>query len=77
MMKILMNKANLKANHVLKTTKKVMADTSGEGFIDSAVKILISVVIGALLLAGLYALFADLILPELSQRITDMFNFTN
>lgn len=77
MMKILMNKANLKANHVLKTTKKAMADTSGEGFIDSAVKILISVVIGALLLAGLYALFADLILPELSQRITDMFNFTN
>lgn len=42
-----------------------------------AVKILISVVIGALLLAGLYALFADLILSELSQRITDMFNFTN
>ncbi|MBN4051076.1 hypothetical protein JYU11_01295 [bacterium AH-315-G05] len=42
-----------------------------------AVKILISVVVGALLLAGLYALFADLILPTLTQRITDMFNFTN
>ncbi len=76
-MRLLKNKANSKVNHVLKTAKKVMANTSGEGFIDSAVKILISVVIGALLLAGLYALFADLILPELTQRITDMFNFTN
>ena len=41
-----------------------------------AVKILISIVIGALLLAGLYALFGDVILPTLRQRIQDMFNFS-
>ena len=40
-----------------------------------AVKILISIVIGALLLAGLYALFGDVILPTLQERIEDMFNF--
>lgn len=40
-----------------------------------AVKILISVVIGALLLAGLYALFGDMIMPELRDRIQDMFNY--
>ena len=40
-----------------------------------AIKILFSVVIGALLLAGLYALFGDVILPTLTQRIKDMFNF--
>ncbi|MCD5415278.1 MAG: DUF6133 family protein, partial [Clostridiales bacterium] len=126
MMKILMNKANLKANHVLKTTKKVMADTSGEGFIDSAVfsvlhcydrittirkrvnnsmikgefkadklikksrailtdqrgegtiqqaiSILISVVLGSLLLMGLYSLFENIILPTLQNKIIDMFN---
>ena len=39
------------------------------------VKILISVVIGALLLAGLYSLFGDVILPTLKQRIQEMFNF--
>jgi len=40
-----------------------------------AVKILISVVIGALLLAGLYALIGDTVLPELQQRISDMFEY--
>lgn len=40
-----------------------------------AVKILIVVVIGALLLGGLYTLFGDVILPTLTQRIKDMFDF--
>lgn len=38
-------------------------------------KILISVVVGALLLAGLYMLFQDTILPELSKRITELFDY--
>lgn len=46
-----------------------------EGFVDSAIKILIAVVIGALLLAGLYALFGNTILPTVTQRIKDMFNY--
>lgn len=46
-----------------------------EGFVDTAIKILIAVVIGALLLAGLYALFGNTILPTLTQRIKDMFNY--
>ena len=46
---------------------------SGEGYI--AVKILIAVVLGALLLAGLYALFGDVVMPTLNQRIKDMFNY--
>ena len=54
---------------------KVLNDNNGEGFVDTAVKILMSVVIGALVLAGLYMLFKDTVLPELSRRITEMFNF--
>jgi hypothetical protein len=46
-----------------------------EGFVDSAIKILIAVVIGALLLAGLYALFGNTILPTVTQRIKEMFNY--
>ena len=42
-----------------------------------AIKILIAVVIGALILAGLYALFGETILPTLKQRIMDMFNYGN
>ena len=48
---------------------------SGEGYIDTAVKILIAVVLGALLLAGLYAMFGDVVMPTLNQRIKDMFNY--
>lgn len=55
--------------------KMILNDQSGEGFIDTALKILISVVIGALLLAGLYALFQDTILPELTNRIKDLFDY--
>ncbi len=47
----------------------------GENFVDSGVKILIAVVIGALLLGGLYALFGDTILPTLTNKVKQMFNF--
>ena len=46
-----------------------------ENFVDSGIKILIAVVIGALLLGGLYALFGDTILPTLTSKVTEMFNF--
>lgn len=50
-------------------------DKAGESYVDTGVKILIAVVIGALLLAGLYALFGDVVMPTLEQRITEMFNY--
>jgi hypothetical protein len=55
--------------------KAALVDRHGEGFIDTAIKILMAVVIGALILAGLYALFGDTILPTLTQRIKEMFNY--
>ena len=53
----------------------VVSSNSGEGYIDTAVQILIAVVLGALLLAGLYALFGDVVMPTLTQRIKDMFDY--
>lgn len=53
----------------------IIAQKSGEGFVDTALKILISVVVGALLLAGLYLLFNDTILPELTTRIKELFDY--
>lgn len=55
--------------------RRKMAERSGEGYVDTAVKILIAVVLGALLLAGLYALFKDTVLPTLVNRIQQMFNY--
>ena len=52
-----------------------VANTRAEGYVDSGVKILIAVVIGALLLSGLYALFNTTIMPTVTTKITDLFNF--
>ena len=52
-----------------------VSNHKAEGYVDSGVKILIAVVIGALLLAGLYALFGDVIMPTVEDKITDLFNF--
>jgi len=56
-------------------TKAVLACNRAEGFVDTAVKILMAVVIGALVLAGLYLLFNSVILPNLNSRIQEMFNY--
>ncbi len=74
-MKKLFKRAQMKVADLAVRSGAILRDKSGEGFVDSAVKILISVVIGALLLAGLYALFGDVILPTLEERIIDMFDF--
>ena len=57
-------------------SRRALANNAGEGYVDTAIKILMAVVIGALVLAGLYALFGQTVLPTLVQRITDMFNYT-
>ena len=74
-MKKLFKRAQMKVTDLAVRSGVILRDKRGEGFVDSAVKILISVVIGALLLAGLYALFGDVILPTLEERIIDMFDF--
>lgn len=53
----------------------IVCNTRAENFVDSGIKILIAVVIGALLLSGLYALFGDTIMPTVTQKVQEMFNF--
>lgn len=74
-MKNLMLKTQIKAMDKVNKVREILRSKSGEGFVDTAVKILMSVVIGALVLAGLYLLFKDTILPTLTQRIKAMFDF--
>lgn len=74
MRKIVTKVKNQIAGKVL-MAKAILRSQGGENFVDSAIKILISVVLGALLLAGLYALFGNTVLPILTQRIKDMFNY--
>ena len=72
-MRNMMKKAAQNVKAVAVRAGMLMKDTKGENYVDTAVKILIAVVLGALLLAGLYALFGDVVMPTLTQRIQDMF----
>ncbi len=54
-----------------------LKDNSGQGTVDTAIIVLISVVLGALTLAGLYMLMDDTVLPTLTQKIQEMFNYSN
>lgn len=74
-MRKMMEKAAGGMKTAVKRTATLMRDTRGENYVDTAVKILIAVVLGALLLAGLYTLFGDVVMPTLTQRIQEMFNY--
>ena len=60
---------------IVTAAKAALTNKMAEGFVDSGVKILISIVIGALLLGGLYVLFGDTILPTLTTKVTGLFNY--
>lgn len=74
-MKKLINSIRNKFNKAVISAKTSIESTSGEGYIDTGVKIIIGVVIGGVILAGLYALFNTTIIPTLTTKIGEMFNY--
>lgn len=74
-MKKLINSIKNKINRTIISAKTTIESTSGEGYIDTGVKIIIGVVIGGVILAGLYALFNTTIIPTLTSKIQGMFNY--
>ena len=53
--------------------KLMLENKRADGYIDTAVKMIIAVVIGALLLGGMYQLFNNAVLPGMAEHIQDMF----
>lgn len=72
-MRKIRNRMNKMAGKILALVK----DNRGQGALDTAVVVLISIVLGALILAGLYALIDDTVIPTLTQKIQEMFNYTH
>ena len=75
-MKKLINSIKNKFHKAVASAKTAVASTSGEGYIDTGVKIIIGVVIGGVILAGLYALFNSTIIPTLTTKIQGMFSYS-
>ena len=74
-MKKLINSIKNKANSAIISTKTAIESTAGEGYVDTGVKIIVGVVIGGVILAGLYTLFNTSVIPTLTTKIQGMFNY--
>ncbi|MBP5270827.1 MAG: hypothetical protein ILO42_07720 [Clostridia bacterium] len=63
-------------NSRISRREQLASDERAEAYIGEAVKILIAVVIGALLLTLAYALMKDTVFPAVAAKITDLFNYS-
>ena len=71
----MLKKIKEKFNSTCARVTTAVMNRKAEGYVESGVKHLIAVVIGALLLAGLYALFNTTIMPTVTQKVVDLFNY--
>ena len=70
------NNIKSKFNRAVISAKVAIENQKAEGYIDTGVKIIIGVVIGGVILAGLYTLFNSTVIPTLSTKIGEMFNYS-
>ena len=75
-MKKLFNTIKNKLNRTAISTKLAIENRKAEGYIDTGVKIIIGVVIGGLILAGLYALFNNVVIPNMNTKVTGFFDYS-
>ena len=75
-MKKLLSTVKSKLTGMAVSAKTAVANAKAETYVDTGVKILIAVVIGALLLTLLYGLFSARIFPTLTEKIEGLFEFT-
>ena len=65
-----------KADNAAIAAKIAIDNKRAEGYIDTGVKIIIGVVIGGVILAGLYTLFNTTVIPSMTSKITEMFSYS-
>ena len=63
-----MKRLKMKMLSLRERVRAKLTDNSGQGAVDTAIIVLLSVVLGALLLAGLYALMDDTVLFSSSNQ---------
>lgn len=62
-----------KTTQAINRVRLALSNQRGDFYISDAVKIIIAVVLGALLLAALTALFNGTVIPRITQEITGLF----
>lgn len=72
-MRKLINSVKTKAVCATGRAKAALHNERGDFYISDGVKIIIAVVLGALLLAALTAIFNDTVIPRITQEIEGLF----
>ena len=63
-----------KANYFINRARMAVFNQRGDFYISDAVRIIIAVVLGALLLAALTLLFNDTVIPRITHEIEGLFS---
>ena len=72
-MRKILNTVKVKTTRAINRAKSVLQNERGDFYISDGVKIIIAVVLGALLLAALTAIFNNTVIPRITQEITELF----
>ena len=72
-MKRMILKLNRTAPRLRLNTRAALSNQRGDFYISDAVKIIIAVVLGALLLAALTLIFNDTVIPRITREIEALF----
>ncbi len=72
-MKRIITNMKCKIGRLAFRTQEVLSNERGDFYISDAVKVIIAVVLGALLLAALTLLFNDTVLPRIQSEIEGLF----
>ena len=64
-----------KTNSIAARAKSALDSKRAEMYVDKGVGIIIAVVVGGVLLAGIYSLFNTTIIPKMTTEISNMFNY--
>ena len=75
-MKKFLDKLRRGANNLAIGAKCALHTRKAEGYVDTGVKILIAVVLGALVLTLLYALLNGTVMPKVTEKVNSMFAYT-
>ena len=75
-MKKFFNKMNRKVNNAMVSAKCAIENRKAEGYVETGVKILIAVVLGALVLSLLYALINGTVMPKVTEKVNSIFSYT-
>ena len=75
-MKKFFQKLTRKADSALISAKCALESRKGEGYVDTGVKVLIAVVLGALVLTLLYALLKTTVMSNVTTKVAELFNYS-